>query len=84
MKARALVLEHRGELVYQRRGQLLRQTTERLLLHHGLSEPHVDAAFDLPECENRVERTADIVRDPDLVDGIHAGFRVNLDFQDRR
>ena len=53
---RALVLEHRRELVHERVREPRRQPAERLLLHQRLAEAHVDAALDLPAHQRRVER----------------------------
>ena len=61
---RALVLEHRRELVHQRVREARRQPPERLLLHQRLAEAHVDAALDLAAHQHRIERLADVVGDP--------------------
>ena len=64
-RRRALVFEHRRKLVDERPGKTGRQPAELLLLHQRLAERHVDTAFDLAADERRVQRAADVVRDPD-------------------
>src|SRR5207302_3949991 len=75
-KSRRLVLEHRRPLV--------QAFAKRLLLHERFAEAHVHAAFDLAFHEQWVDRTSDVVRDPDLVDANQAGARVGVDVDDAR
>ena len=81
-RRRALVLQHRRKLVHQGVRELRRQPAERLFLHQRFAERHVDAAFDLTSDERRIERTADVVRDPDARHMDPAGGRIDLDLDD--
>ena len=52
-----------------------RQPAVDLLFHQRLAQAHVDAALDLAADQRRVDRAADVVRDPDPWDGDPAGAR---------
>ncbi len=58
-----------GNLCTSALRQARRQPAERLLFHQRFAERHVDAAFDLPARQRRIERAADVVRDPDARHG---------------
>ena len=75
-RGRALVLEQRRDLVHA--------LAEHLLLHQDLAEAHVDRALDLPFDEQRVQRAADVVRDPDLGRLDLARLRVDVHLDDAR
>ena len=79
---RALVFEHRRELVHQRVRQPRRQPAKRLLLHQRFAEAHVDAALDLSAHERRIERAADVVRDPHARHGDPPGLGIDVHFDD--
>ena len=57
---------------------------EDLLLHERLGEAHVGGPLHLPLDQHRVERTAAVVGDPDLLDRHESGLGVDLDFGDVR
>ena len=59
-RGRTLVVEHRRLLV-----QIL---PEDLLLHQGLADAHVHRALDLPLDQQRVQRAADVVTDPHVLE----------------
>ena len=80
---RALVFEHRRELVDERVRELRRQPAERLLLHQRFAEPHVHAAFNLAAHERRIERTSDVVSDPHARDDDPSGVGIHLHFDYR-
>ena len=56
---------------------------ELLLLHQRFAEGHVDAAFDLPFHQHRVQRAADVVGQPDSLDGHPARLRIDVDLDYR-
>ena len=62
----------------QRGGQLFRQAPEHLFLHHRLAEAHVDAAFDLAQCQHRVDGLTDVVGHPDVLAVVNACLRVHF------
>ena len=72
-KCRRLVLQHRRPLV--------EALAKRLLFHERLAKTHVDAALDLPFDQQRIDRAADVMGDPDPVhvDESRAGVDVEVD-----
>ena len=79
---RALVFEDRRELVHERVRQPRRQPAERLFFHQRFADSHVHAAFDLAARERRIDRAADVVRDPDARHGDPASVRIDVHFDD--
>jgi len=72
-------LERGRALVFEQRRDLVHALSEYLLLHQHLAEPHVHGALDLSFHEERIERAADVVGDPDLEGLDVARVRVHLD-----
>src|SRR6266851_4156445 len=79
-----LVFQDRGELVHQCMRKFFRKAPELLLFHQRFAEPHVDAALDLAAHKRRIERAADVVRDPNLWNGDPASHWIYFDFDDGR
>src|SRR5712692_1287954 len=75
----ALVFEHRRKLVHD-----VAIAAISHLFHKDFAEPHVDAAFDLAQHQHRIDRFADVMRDPDALDGDDAALWIDIDFGHRR
>src|SRR5882762_672856 len=82
-RSRAFIFEDRGELVHQRMRKFLRKAPELLFFHECFTETHVDAAFDLAAHQRRIQRTADVMRNPDLGNRDPACHWIYFDLDDR-
>ncbi len=51
--------------------------------HQDFAQTHIDAAFNLAHHQQRIDRFADVVRDPDTLDRDDAGVWVNIHFGNR-
>src|SRR5258708_838597 len=56
-------VQERRRLVLEHARPLVPALAVRLLLHQRLAQAHVDAALDLPDHQQRVDRPAHVVRD---------------------
>ena len=79
-----LVFEDRRHFVHERIRQTRRQTTERRSFHQRFTEPHVDAAFDLPAHECWIERAPDVVTNPYARHREPTGVGIDFHFDDGR
>src|SRR5438105_4054710 len=71
-------VEEGGRLVLEHRRPLVQALAKLLLLHQRLAQAHVDASLDLPLDQERVDGTADVMRDPDLVDLDEPSARIDV------
>src|SRR5690606_12718750 len=83
-RTRALVFEHRRDLVQEDTLALMRTIAVGHLFHHRLAEPHVDRTFDLTHRNRGVEGATNVVRHPHLRNAIDASLWVDFDFHHGR
>ncbi len=57
-----------------------RQTAKGLLFHHRFTKTHVNRPFDLSQDQDRVDRTPDVVCDPDVHRSVKTGVGIDFDF----
>ena len=72
-------VEKGGRLVFEHRRPLVQALAKRLLFHQRLAEAHVDAPFDLPFDQERVDGAAHVMGDPDPIHRDQSGARVRVE-----